>query len=199
MLHQCRQLQQNVPPNINLKVTPLEKPGKGKLVYLGTIASRIKLLKMFSVSTSVAACILMPGLVGDLSQMNALEKIALGTALGFFIFMSPALVHLFAKRYVTSIYYDEDTNKFTASTYNFLAREVEHVFTPEKVEHFSHGLLSSVKVNNVPLAIDSSLFFDRSLYSKMMGFDKEEWQLPEHYSENRQTIGQEKEKSKTSS
>ena len=177
---QPHQVQHKRTFNIDPRVTPPEVPGKGKLIYVGTMAPKVKLIKMFSVSTSLAGLCLLPGIVKNLDQgYHILAKLGIASGVSFFIFITPVLIHFFTKRYVTWMYFEEETNKFTATTYNFLAREVQHVFTPEEVTA-CHGALSSIKVKNKPLIIDSSLFFDREMYVKLMGYDKpHEWMLPE--------------------
>lgn len=147
---------------------------------MGTVAGRVKLLKMFSISTSIAGACLLPKIYVELGeQYSAPAKMAVMGVTSFFVFMSPVLVHLLSKRYVAWIYYDEETNKFSASTFNFISMEVVHTFTPEDVV-IVHGALSSIKVRGVPLLFDANSFFDRKYYKKIMGFDKPaEWMLSE--------------------
>ena len=144
------------------KKLPLEVPDKGKLVYVGPMAVKVKAIKILSVSTSAIALSFMP-------FINV--QIAVGSVLSCLLILQPILIHLLNKRYVTWIYYKEETNQFTASTYNFIGRSIDHVFTPGDIEYYLHGLFSSVKIRGKPLLIDAESFFDKKMYMRMMRYD----------------------------
>ena len=181
---QVRQTHDQISPYLKRKL-PLEVPKKGKLIYVGSMTVKVKAIKIFSFSTSaIALCFTRDVLVKFAAQGHSLlAQIAVGSGLICFIILQPILIHLLNKRYVTWIYYNEETNEFTASTYNFLGKSIDHVFTPNDVEYYTHGLLSSIKIRGKPLVIDAEGFFDKKMYIKMMRYDTKEWEIPEKASE----------------
>ena len=182
--YQVRQTHDQISPYLKKKL-PLEVPKKGELIYVGSMAVQAKAIKIFSFSTSaIALCFIPNALVKFAAQGHSLlAQIAVGSGLTCFIILQPILIHLLIKRYVTWIYYNEETNQFTASTYNFLGRSIDHVFTPNDVEYYTHGLLSSIKIRGKPLVIDSEGFFDKEMYIKMMRYDTKEWEIADKASE----------------
>ncbi len=108
-------------------------------------------------------------------------KVAIGTGLGFFTLVTPLLIHFLTKRYVTWMYYDPRTEKFTASTWSFFVREKIHKFTADEVEHPDFGgFLMTVKVEGKPLFIIAEGFLSKEAYIKLMGYDKPiDWSMPD--------------------
>ena len=197
MYCQLRQMHDKIPSYLEREL-PLEVPEKGKLVYVGSMTLKVKAIKVFSFTTSVVALSFMPnGLVKFAAQGYSLPlQIAVGSGLVAFILLQPILFHLLNKRYVTWIYYKEEENKFTASTYSFLGRPVDHVFTPDDVEYFALGLLSNIKVRGKPFVIATADFFHKEIYPRMMRYDTEEWETPKETEELKADV-ENKEKEQT--
>ena len=181
---QVRQKHEQISPYLKKKL-PLKVPEKGELIYVGSFSLKAKAIKIFSFSTSAIGLCLIPNALVQFAVEghSLLAQIAVGSGLSCFIILQPILLHVLIKRYVTWIYYNEETNQFTASTYNFLGRSIDHVFTQNDVEYYTHGLLSSIKIRGKPLAIDAEGFFDKEMYIKMMRYDTEEWEIADKASE----------------
>jgi hypothetical protein len=60
--------------------------------------------------------------------------VALGGSLGFFMFITTGIIYFVTKKYITDIYYDRATKKFTASRYSFFLRRKEIEYTADDVE-----------------------------------------------------------------
>ena len=154
---------------------PAKHPEKGSLVYVGTISNQVRGVKLFSLSTSILGLCFQPIMYGKAveSTLPVVLKFFLGGFLNFFVFLTPALIHIFTKRYVAALYLNKDTGKFTATTYNFLVNEVETSFTSDKVEvPDTPGLLTTFKVNNKAFFVDPSMFLNHDAYIKLMSYDK---------------------------
>ena len=170
-----------------------EHPKKGTLVYIGTMKRMVRFVKLFSLSTSAVGISLQPAIYQNVLSMHwALAMVVGGTA-SFFIFITPLLLNLVTKRYVTSIYLEPKTGTFTATTYTFFLSEREHSFTPEQVEvPRVPGLFTSIRVNGkVPLFIDPDLFLSREAFIRMMKYDEPlDWEIPEKKPEKQWTFAQ---------
>lgn len=92
---------------------------------------------------------------------------------GFFTFVTPLLLHLVTKKYVTNMTFDPVKDEYTAETITFLLRKrkinfkIDDVKIPEVP-----GMFTSVLVKGVPLFVDPRMFHDPEHYIKMMGYDK---------------------------
>lgn len=87
---------------------------------------------------------------------------------------TPFLLHIIAGRYVTELYYNKETDTFTATTYSILVRKIETqwVSTAEDVEPRPVSMLDNIKVGKRPLLVDPQNFIDPQAYVRMMRFDK---------------------------
>ncbi len=142
-------------------------------MYVGQLTQTVKFVKAFSVSTSITALACQPFLVSKIAEANLLLQVAIGTGMGFFIMITPLLLHFLTKRYVTWMYYNPMTEEFTASTWSFFVREKVHKFTIDEVRQADFGgFLTNVRVRGIPLFIPAAGFRSREAYVKMMGLDK---------------------------
>lgn len=168
-----------------LKVTsedfPKRLPDKGVLVYVGTLANQVKLVKAFSLSTSLMTILIQPFIYKQLSALPVALQFVVSSSCGLFILMTPLLLHWITKRYVTTMYFHRDEEEFTATTYNFLLQKVEHKFTKNTVVVPQvPGLLTTVVANGKPLYCDPSLFLSKEAYMKLMKYDEPmDWGTPE--------------------
>ena len=153
---------------------PEQHPEKGTLVYVGTISGQVKLVKMFSLSTSIIGVCLQPVLYSKAaaSSLPLALKFVLGGFFNFFIFLTPVLLHFLSKRYMTSLYYNGSTGKFTATNYNFFVREVQTTFTREQVSTANTGMLTTMTVDKKPFFFDPEMFLDHEIYVRMMRYDE---------------------------
>lgn len=159
---------------------PKHHPDKGDLIYVGKLTTMVRYIKAFSVSTSVIGIGVQPVIFNATNELPTILKIAMGGFMSFFIFLSPLLLHLIAKRYVTSMYYNRSTGKFTLSTYTFFVYLKDTVFTTADVEVLNvPAMFTNLRVKDVPLLVDPSSFIDREAYIRLMSYDKPmDWELP---------------------
>ena len=165
---------------------PLHDPKKGDLVYGGPLAKMIKGVKTFSLSTSLIGLCLQPYLLLHAESQPLVAKIAVGTTVSFFVFVTPLMIHFVSKKYVTDCYYNKNTNEFIATTISLFLRRKELKFTPEDVVVPDvPGMFTSIIVKGRPLFMDPKFFYSREAYIQMMGYDKPlEWELPGTLEEN---------------
>ncbi|XP_033755393.1 transmembrane protein 70 homolog, mitochondrial-like [Pecten maximus] len=160
-------------PNTSIPGLPLVDAEKGNLVYYGPITKSIKIVKIFSVSTSGIALSLLPFVMPNILELPAVLQFMLGSGVSFFMLGTPLLIHALTKRYVTDLYYNKDSNTFTVSTLTFFCRRKVRVFTPEDVTFPSMAsVLCFMKVKGTPFFVDPSKFRSRDAYIKLMGYDK---------------------------
>lgn len=99
---------------------------------------------------------------------------------GFFTFVTPFLLHVITKRYVTELFYDPKTREYTAVIITFflvkkqIKFRVEDVTVPEIPGMFTSFLVKPKSGRGKPIAlfVDPKLFDDPTHYVKIMGFDK---------------------------
>ncbi len=94
-------------------------------IYRGILSTQVRLVKAFSLSTSLIGLACQPVLYHHLQSGQHNVAIVLGTGafLSFFTFVTPLLVHFVSKKYVTEMYYDKMTDTYTAITYSLLLRK----------------------------------------------------------------------------
>ncbi|XP_037293737.1 transmembrane protein 70 homolog, mitochondrial [Manduca sexta] len=99
--------------------------------------------------------------------------IALCSVVGFFTFITPILLHLVTKKYVTEIQYDPTTSTYRATTINFFLAKKLHEFQAKDV-HVPDvpGMFTTMHAKGVPLFIEARHFNDPLHYAKIMGYDK---------------------------
>ncbi|CAG0912672.1 unnamed protein product [Notodromas monacha] len=150
-----------------------EFPAVWNTIYEGPLAKQLKLVKLFSLSTSGLGLAIQPVLMNQLmAYSSGVLKVLFAGFCGFFILATPLLLHMLAKRYVIRVKWDGDS-KFVATTYSFMCREKTVEFTPDEVTIPEVcGPLTSFKVKNLAFFADPNYFTDLSGYEKMLGYDK---------------------------
>ncbi|KAJ2945913.1 hypothetical protein O0L34_g4829 [Tuta absoluta] len=143
-------------------------------IYYGPLTPQIRAVKIFSVTSSMAGLLAQPIIIREASTIGSTSLIvALCSVVGFFTFVTPVLLHLITKKYVTEIHYDPKTSTYKATTINFfLAKKqldfkVEDVVVPE-----IPGMFTTLLAKDKPLFIEARHFTDPRHYAKMMGYDK---------------------------
>uniref|UniRef100_A0A182JUW1 Uncharacterized protein n=1 Tax=Anopheles christyi TaxID=43041 RepID=A0A182JUW1_9DIPT len=94
-------------------------------VYYGSLTPQIRAVKVFSLATSIGGIVAQPILLEQASKVGGMPMIvAVCGFAGFFTFVTPILLHLVTKRYVTDLHYDPSKQQYTATTITFfLQRE----------------------------------------------------------------------------
>lgn len=120
--------------------------------FVGTLAPNIRSVKLFSLTTSVAGVVAQPILYEQADKLGSSTPVILAVCsfVGFFTFVTPYLLHIITKRYVTEMTFDSRTQEYTATTLSFFLRKkilkfkVDDVKVPEgksKLEAFLCNLL----------------------------------------------------------
>lgn len=145
-----------------------------KEIYCGTLTPQIKAVKIFSLSSSVVGIISQPFLFNEIASTGNIPVIvAAYTAIGFFTVVTPILLHFITKKYVTHLYYNQNTNTYIAKTVNFFCVTKQTEFTPEDVSVPDvPGLFTTIKVKGKPMFIDPRMFDYPEHYARIMGYDK---------------------------
>ena len=109
-----------------------------------------------------------------------LEEASMIFAIGYtiisatFVLLTPSLIQMISKRYLTSIYYHEKTGQFTAFYKNFFMMERQIRFRSEDVQVPPiTGMFTSMLVNDQPYFVNHEDFEDKQVLMKMLGYDKE--------------------------
>lgn len=97
-------------------------------IYYGPLTPQIKAVKVFSLGSSVAGLLAQPIIIREAATIGSTSLIiALCSVVGFFTFVTPFLLHLITKKYVTEISYDPATSTYKATTISFF-------LTPKEVQ-----------------------------------------------------------------
>ncbi|MCL4136038.1 UNVERIFIED_CONTAM: hypothetical protein GTU68_026316, partial [Idotea baltica] len=108
-----------------------------------------------------------------LGNANVAIAVTLASFLGFFTFITPALIHWVSKKYVTKLEYDPCTDVYAATTLSFFLKEKKvHFKVDDVIRPELPGMFTSFMVKNKPLFVDPSMFEDIDHYSRIMGYDK---------------------------
>lgn len=151
---------------------PLFHPKKGVLVYTGGMARNVKGLKMLSLSTSLLALLAQP-FVLSAAKEDLVFKAGLMGSISAVVFFTPALVHFVTKKYVSDIYFNDDTKIFTLAYRSFLLRRKELEYRAADVEiPFSPRMFTTHLIKNRAFFIVAEDFRGKEIYRHMIGFDK---------------------------
>jgi len=175
LARQCSSSSSPHQENSQLPDESLDSDGDDE-IYRGILATQIKLVKGFSLTTSLISLSCQPVLYYSL-QSGAEKPIALmlgmGAFMSFFTFATPLMVHYMSKKYVTEMYYNRITDTYTAITYSLFLRKKQIQFRPTDV-HVPDipGMFTTFKARNVPLFVESGQFYSIHHYGKIMGYEK---------------------------
>ncbi|XP_042239881.1 transmembrane protein 70 homolog, mitochondrial-like, partial [Homarus americanus] len=108
-------------------------PGSWKEIYHGILSTQIKMVKLFSLSTSFLGLMVQPVLLQKVvgTQMGVI--LAVGSFIGFFTFVTPLIIHWITKKYVTSLEYDPKRDIYSATTLSFFLRQKKIHFSADDV------------------------------------------------------------------
>ncbi|GAB1606589.1 transmembrane protein 70 homolog, mitochondrial-like [Argonauta hians] len=159
---------------------PLYDATKGKLIYGGPLTKTIKAVKLFSITSSGLGLVFQPFLFYKTPDTSVALKAGVSVFFAFFILVTPLLIHMVSRKYVTDLYFDEHSKIFTAATFNLLSFRKELTFKAEDVEVPAiTGPFTSVIVKGKPLFMDPKFFLCKDSYIHLMGYDKPlDWEMP---------------------
>ncbi|XP_064466815.1 transmembrane protein 70 homolog, mitochondrial-like [Ornithodoros turicata] len=151
------------------------------IVYSGSLRSTLKLVKGFSLTTSFVGVLVQPILLQKLMDKPIGVALTVVATTSFFIVVTPLLLHLIAKRYVTELTFNSSTQTFEATTLTLLNRQTKMSFSAADVKVPEiPGALTTFLVKGRPLFVDPQLFQDVDALERLMGYDKPiDWHLEE--------------------
>lgn len=92
-------------------------------VYYGALTPQIRAVKIFSLMSSVAGLASQPILIHQMPNLGTPIVVTLLGFVGLFTYVTPFLLHMVTKKYVTYIYFNSNTGKYSAVCLNFFLRE----------------------------------------------------------------------------
>ncbi|XP_052815259.1 uncharacterized protein LOC128242215 [Mya arenaria] len=166
---------------------PFYDSKKGMLVYTGPLTQNVTRIKAVSLTTSLVAVFAQPFVIAAAQEDMMMKAGVLGT-ISTIIFCTPVLLHLVAKKYVTDIYFNEDTKIFTFARKSFFLRRKEVEFRAEDVKlPFVGGLFVNHIIKGGKYFIDATQFRSKDIYKHMVGYDMPEVDDDEHNLETAKT------------
>ncbi|KAH8270353.1 hypothetical protein KR018_008465 [Drosophila ironensis] len=169
------QQQQNLRSRwLSAQATKKEPEEALQRIYYGTLAPRMKVVKFFSLSTSLAGLAAQPILLEQGMKIGGTGMaVFLCSVGGFFTFVTPLLLHFITKKYVTELHFNPQTQEYTATTISLLLQKIKTKFrVSDVVVPEVPGMFTSFVVDKRPLFVDPALFDDPEHYVKIMGYDK---------------------------
>lgn len=93
-------------------------------VYKGILTPRIRNLKIVSFMTSGVGLCIQPLLLQKAAEVGTSLGATIGvcTIAGFFTFITPVLIHLVTRKYVTSLEYNEKNDEYIATVISFFLK-----------------------------------------------------------------------------
>ncbi|CAH0719471.1 unnamed protein product, partial [Brenthis ino] len=151
-----------------------KESNKLERIYYGTLTPQIRAVKLFSVGSSALGLAAQPIILREAKSIGSTSLIiALCSVVGFFTFVTPILLHIITKKYVTEIHYDPETLTYKATTLNFFLAPVILDFKAEDVVVPDiPGMFTTMLAKGKPLFIEARHFSDPLHYAKIMGYDK---------------------------
>ncbi|KAK4291114.1 hypothetical protein Pmani_036034 [Petrolisthes manimaculis] len=158
----------NTPPENEVDIGP----GTWQEIYHGVLATQIKIVKTFSLSTSLLGVCIQPVIFQSAGSHVGLA-VAVGSFVGFFTFVTPFLIHWISKKYVTTLHYDPNRDVYVATTLSFFLREKKFEFQVGDI-HVPEipGPFTTLYARSRPLFLDPGTFSEFEHYGRLMGYDK---------------------------
>ncbi|XP_019739308.1 transmembrane protein 70, mitochondrial isoform X2 [Hippocampus comes] len=147
----------------------------GNLIYTGSLATAVRGVKFFSYSTSGASLCLMPQILlkSGLGVQSPALQVAFCGIVGFFTFLTPALLHLFTKGYVIRLYHNPERDTYAAVTYSLLLTERRTLFHQKQVRIPEVSkMFTTFYANDTGLLVNPDMFRLPQDYNHLMGYDK---------------------------
>lgn len=86
----------------------------------------MKAVKVFSITTSLTGMAAQPIIMEQGSKLGGAPMMYfMCGVVGFFTFVTPVLLHVITKKYVSEIHYDPKSEEYTATTISFFLTRVE--------------------------------------------------------------------------
>ena len=141
------------------------------LVYTAPLASAVKAVKAFSLTTALIASVGSPILIfyGNPS-MSLLGRVVVTSFVTLLGISTTLILHWFVRTYVTKLYFDKSTGMVAVERYSmFLKRRVAQFHISEAGPPNSVTSFSTFQANGVGYFLHSEVFEDRQLLSQLVG------------------------------
>ncbi|XP_042886511.1 transmembrane protein 70 homolog, mitochondrial-like [Penaeus japonicus] len=136
-------------------------PGTWQEIYRGILATQIRMVKTFSLSTTMLGLMMQPIIVQKAAETSFGIVVAMGSFIGFFTFVTPLLIHWITKKYVTRLEYDHEKDLYSATTLSFFLREKKIHFKVQDIHVPAvPGMFTTFLAKNKPLFVDPKMFSD---------------------------------------
>ncbi|UJR23454.1 hypothetical protein I4U23_026458 [Adineta vaga] len=147
----------------------------GKLVYIGKLDKPFRAAKSLSLASSLGGAICYPIMLPKIIEEASIFMVIGYTIISAtFVLLTPSLIQMICKRYLTSIYYHEQTGEFTGFYKNFFMMERQIKFRADDVQVPPiTGMFTSMLIKNQPFFVNHDDFLDKPILMKMLGYDKE--------------------------
>ncbi|KAF2355236.1 TMEM70 family [Trinorchestia longiramus] len=146
--------------------------GTWQEIYEGLLSTQVKLIKSFSLGTSIIGVSIQPIVISHLGESMSL-LVSFSALIGMFTFVTPALIHWFTRKYVFKLRYDPQKDLYAATTLSFFLREKTIHFKPSDVTIPElPSMFTTFLVKKKPLFVDMETFKDVEHFGRIMGYDK---------------------------
>lgn len=145
--------------------------GDYKLVYTGPLKGAMRAVKVFSLSTAVAALFGLPVLawLGN-PTVPMVARVALCSFVMVVGLSTTAILHWLMKGYVIRMEYDEKAERVIVHTLSITARRKRHEFhLSEAKPPASATAFSTFRANGKSFFLHTDVFADKKLLSAMLG------------------------------
>ncbi|XP_002660878.1 transmembrane protein 70, mitochondrial [Danio rerio] len=147
----------------------------GDLIYSGNLGKAIRGVKLFSYSSSMFSLCVMPFVLMKTGMgVNSLAlQVAFCGVIGFFTFLTPALLHFITKGYVIRLYHNKETDMYTAITYSAVLLEKRTVFHQSDVTIPDVSrMFTSFYAKKRSMLVNPMHFSLPHDYNHLMGYDR---------------------------
>ncbi|XP_070830395.1 transmembrane protein 70, mitochondrial [Chaetodon trifascialis] len=145
------------------------------LIYIGSLGSAVRGVKLFSYSTSGSSLLLMPYILmkTGLGFQSFALQVAFCGVIGFFTFVTPILLHLITKGYVIRLYHNPHRDTYTAVTCSVFLTEKKTVFHQRQVRIPPVSkMFTTFYADHMGLLVNPDLFTIPHDYNHLMGYDQ---------------------------
>lgn len=151
-----------------------ESTSPSQVIYIGPLTNRIRYLKMFSFLTSTITISFAPFIYNLFSETHNWAALTATLILGTCTLLTPTLIHLVAKNYVTSVRYNSMTDMYTACTISFFLGRLRYQFkASDVIVPELPNMFSNFSVKGRPMFVDGSLMDPVAHYGRLMKFEED--------------------------
>uniref|UniRef100_K7F7A7 Transmembrane protein 70 n=1 Tax=Pelodiscus sinensis TaxID=13735 RepID=K7F7A7_PELSI len=146
----------------------------GRLIYTGSLAKAVLGVKFFSYSTSMFSFCMIPYIFkAGIGVESVFLQAAFYGVIGVFTFITPVILHQFTKGYVVRLYHEDETDTYTAITYNAILAEKRTVFHQRdvKIPGISK-MFTTFYAKTKSMLVNPVLFTYPQDYYHLMGYDQ---------------------------